>query len=312
MTAKERIRKALYGARGPLCDDCLPGEAILRRRQQANAECRLWREGEVNRGRGTCALCGGVKLVNWSLAPTTRAANMSVRASGLVPATGDFQPQSTAQPLPTRKASPGTAPWPPAEAAIRCFGDYAFARVCEIQPERDRAGQVRSFTPHEHSPNSRSLPLHVDGSGPFCRFRIPSDLPLEGVYLLVVRDIVRYVGECDDLSSGGRVCASRCSVSSSAWRAISSHVPSITCCSIIGSPLLSMISRLRLFVLGCQISDGRRAATRRHGDTEGTRRLGPSPAWDEMNRRHVDQAAPAHPQRFASQCVDLRVSVSPC
>jgi hypothetical protein len=200
MTAKERIRKALYGARGPLCDDCLPGEAILRRRQQANAECRLWREGEVNRGRGTCALCGGVKLVNWSLAPTTRAANMSVRASGLVPATGDFQPQSTAQPLPTRKASPGTAPWPPAEAAIRCFGDYAFARVCEIQPERDRAGQVRSFTPHEHSPNSRSLPLHVYGSGPFCRFRIPSDLPLEGVYLLVVRDIVRYVGECENLS----------------------------------------------------------------------------------------------------------------
>jgi hypothetical protein len=200
MTAKERIRTVLDGTKGPICDDCLAGQAVLSSRQHANAECRrLLREGEISRARGTCALCDGDKLVNRALASDDeRATDMSVRASGS--SAGVPQPRSTAQPLRAGGGSSPFAAWPPVEGATQRFGDYAFVRVCEIQPERDQAGQVRSFTPREQSRNPRLLPLHEYGRGPFCRFRVPDNLPLEGVYLLVVRGSVRYVGECENLS----------------------------------------------------------------------------------------------------------------
>jgi hypothetical protein len=49
--------------------------------------------------------------------------------------------------------------------------------------------------------NQRGLQLHRWGKGPFCKFRIPSHLQGEGVYLLSVNSDVRYVGECESLSA---------------------------------------------------------------------------------------------------------------
>jgi len=65
MAVRERILAALRRADGPLCDDCLVPAAQLRRRQQANSECRrLAKEDLILRGRGPCSVCVKHKLVN--------------------------------------------------------------------------------------------------------------------------------------------------------------------------------------------------------------------------------------------------------
>ena len=81
------------------------------------------------------------------------------------------------------------------------FGKYRFTYICAIQPERDKKGKIRQFTPQCLYMNRRRLPLHKYGKGPFCRFRIPKDFPIEGVYTLIVNGIVKYIGECINLSS---------------------------------------------------------------------------------------------------------------
>jgi len=85
-------------------------------------------------------------------------------------------------------------------AAKRNFSGYGFARVCLIQPECDQDGQPRQYLPQGEYSNARGLPLHRYGAGPFCRFRIPADLHVGGVYLLALNDSVCYVGECENLS----------------------------------------------------------------------------------------------------------------
>jgi hypothetical protein len=64
MTVRERIMAALQRD-GPMCDDCLVSAAQLRRRQQANSECRkLAREGLVLREQGWCAVHRRPKFMN--------------------------------------------------------------------------------------------------------------------------------------------------------------------------------------------------------------------------------------------------------
>ena len=82
----------------------------------------------------------------------------------------------------------------------RNIGNYSFRFICHINPERDQTGVVCAFLPQSSYKNFRRLKLHNCGSGPFCRFRIPSNLLLEGVYALVIGESVRYVGECIHLS----------------------------------------------------------------------------------------------------------------
>jgi hypothetical protein len=78
--------------------------------------------------------------------------------------------------------------------------DYAFSFVTNIEPERDDRGSVREFLPQSRYQNRRGLDLHNYGRGPFCRFRIPRNLSLGGVYVVAVGGEIVYVGECQNLS----------------------------------------------------------------------------------------------------------------
>ena len=82
--------------------------------------------------------------------------------------------------------------------------DFTFVRVSNIQPEPDDTGSLKNYTPHSRYRNPGGLPLHEHGAGPFCRFSISSEWKgKEGVYIFLVNDIVKYVGECVDLA--GRI-----------------------------------------------------------------------------------------------------------
>jgi len=78
---------------------------------------------------------------------------------------------------------------------------YEFLLVCPLGPDREESGQPREYLPQGAYRNAMSLPLHRYGAGPFCRFRIPANLHVGGVYLVTVNDAVHYVGECENLSS---------------------------------------------------------------------------------------------------------------
>lgn len=75
-----------------------------------------------------------------------------------------------------------------------------FSLIGRIEPERDSDGSVIRFMPQSRFHNVRHVPLNRHGSGPFCRFRVPADLPYEGVYVLTVEGRVVYIGECEHLS----------------------------------------------------------------------------------------------------------------
>lgn len=55
--------------------------------------------------------------------------------------------------------------------------------------------------PQARYANVRGLPLNNYGSGPFCKFSIPSSYPVSGVYIISVDDEPLYVGECASLSA---------------------------------------------------------------------------------------------------------------
>lgn len=80
------------------------------------------------------------------------------------------------------------------------WGGVQFRFVCTIVPE-GRGGKIATFTPHKRYANPRGIPLHAWGSGPFCRFQIPPQAPESGVYVIVVNDEVKYVGETENLTN---------------------------------------------------------------------------------------------------------------
>jgi hypothetical protein len=79
------------------------------------------------------------------------------------------------------------------------FGNQ-FQFVRRIEPRRDEARTIVEFMPQLRYRNSRGLPLNKHGAGPFCEFRIPSNLLLQGVYALTVDGKVTYIGTCENLS----------------------------------------------------------------------------------------------------------------
>lgn len=77
----------------------------------------------------------------------------------------------------------------------------AFDFICHLSPEIGPDGQCRSLMPQDRYNNVKGLPRNTYGVGPFCKFRIPSQLKASGVYALAIDGSVKYIGECVNLSS---------------------------------------------------------------------------------------------------------------
>lgn len=77
---------------------------------------------------------------------------------------------------------------------------YNFQLVCDLEPEKDTDGNIIEKYPQHEFDNKNDLPMHKYGSGPFCKFRIPNKLHKSGVYILKVDEVIKYIGECIDLS----------------------------------------------------------------------------------------------------------------
>jgi len=84
---------------------------------------------------------------------------------------------------------------------MRTWGNYSFEWAALIRPEVDDFGAPQAFHPHSAYANPQNLALHPYGEGPFCRFRIPTNLQEAGVYMLLVSDTPVYVGECTNLAT---------------------------------------------------------------------------------------------------------------
>ncbi|MGO9152357.1 hypothetical protein, partial [Mycobacterium sp.] len=74
--------------------------------------------------------------------------------------------------------------------------EYEFRHIRSIEPVRDANGSVRQFMPQNLYKNVGDHPLNKYGRGPFCKFRITSQLRVSGVDVLCVGDEIRYIGEC--------------------------------------------------------------------------------------------------------------------
>lgn len=85
-------------------------------------------------------------------------------------------------------------------ARLRIISNYPFEWIAKIDPMRDTNGEVLSLLPQSRYVNEAGLTFNNYGTGPFCKFRIPSNLKFAGVYLITVNNMICYVGECDNLS----------------------------------------------------------------------------------------------------------------
>ncbi|MBW2078976.1 MAG: GIY-YIG nuclease family protein [Deltaproteobacteria bacterium] len=80
------------------------------------------------------------------------------------------------------------------------IGKYVFHKICDIRPEQDSLGRVLELFPQGRYNNKGNLPLNKYGAGPFCKFKIPNNYNVPGVYALVVDRSTKYIGECENLS----------------------------------------------------------------------------------------------------------------
>lgn len=80
------------------------------------------------------------------------------------------------------------------------IGEYTFDFICDIKPELKEDGTPREFFPHLRYKNTKGLALNKYGTGPFCKFKIPSNIKKSGVYAIVVNSLIKYIGECKSLS----------------------------------------------------------------------------------------------------------------
>lgn len=75
-----------------------------------------------------------------------------------------------------------------------------FNRVCRISPLVDSTGKSKAYHPQLRYNNLKKLPLHLYGSGSFCRFQIPSNQNMPGIYAIVIDKMIVYLGKCDNLT----------------------------------------------------------------------------------------------------------------
>ena len=80
------------------------------------------------------------------------------------------------------------------------IGEYQFKYICAIEPERNSDGSAKQYMPQPKYKNKNKLPLNKYGKGPFCKFRIPDNHMVSGVYAIAVENKVKYIGECLNLS----------------------------------------------------------------------------------------------------------------
>ncbi len=58
-----------------------------------------------------------------------------------------------------------------------------------------------AIKPQSRYKNNKGLLLNNHGSGHFCKFVIPKNCMINGVYAIVVNKELKYIGECVNLSS---------------------------------------------------------------------------------------------------------------
>jgi len=80
------------------------------------------------------------------------------------------------------------------------IGKYSFHLITAIDPEREANSSIREFMPQDRYENVNNLPLNKYGNGPYCKFKIPRNITVSGVYALTVEGTVKYIGECEKLS----------------------------------------------------------------------------------------------------------------
>ncbi|MDK2799182.1 MAG: hypothetical protein PWQ70_801 [Clostridiales bacterium] len=76
-----------------------------------------------------------------------------------------------------------------------------FEYICEITPFVNAQKGFIEYYPYKEYKNEAQKKLHKYGKGPFCKFQIPNGINKAGVYILKVNEEVKYVGECENLSS---------------------------------------------------------------------------------------------------------------
>ena len=83
------------------------------------------------------------------------------------------------------------------------YSGCRFIHICKIDPLRDLEGRPVQFMPQSRYRNKKGLALHKYGNGPFCKFDIPNDSNWRGkngVYIILVNSIPKYVGQCANLA----------------------------------------------------------------------------------------------------------------
>lgn len=79
------------------------------------------------------------------------------------------------------------------------FSGYKFKKILDIDPVREKSGEIKEFFPEQKYHNEKNHKLHKYGNGPFCEFKVPN-IHDQGVYLLLIDENPVYVGECEDFS----------------------------------------------------------------------------------------------------------------
>jgi len=73
--------------------------------------------------------------------------------------------------------------------------------VCEIEPKKDKSGQIFEYDFQELNDSNPELQFSQHGEGPFCRFSIPNGYSgKSGVYFIFEDLALRYIGKCKDLA----------------------------------------------------------------------------------------------------------------
>jgi hypothetical protein len=78
---------------------------------------------------------------------------------------------------------------------------FDFAYVADIEPRRSANDSIEALLPQSRYANTRGDRLNSYGAGLFCKFNIPRHHRQSGVYLIVAKAGVKYVGECANLSA---------------------------------------------------------------------------------------------------------------
>jgi hypothetical protein len=83
---------------------------------------------------------------------------------------------------------------------IRIYLGLKFKRIGRIKLKKDKNNKIINYRPQGRYNNIRKIPLNRYGKGSFCYFSIPSSwVDKAGIYLFLIRNQIKYIGECDDL-----------------------------------------------------------------------------------------------------------------